>query len=101
MVDESSACEKMTFKSIVNSGIDLEQLRMVLEFETATHLKNQVTVTKLIANDGCEEDCKKAVCDALACPNARVALNYDKSVAGQAKGGGHISPLVARNEELD
>ena len=28
MVDESSACEKMTFKSIVNSGIDLEQLRM-------------------------------------------------------------------------
>ena len=72
----------MTFKSIVNSGVDLEQMRQVLQFASTTHLGENIQVTKYIGNDGTEDTCKKAILTALASPHSRIALNYEKGEAG-------------------
>ena len=91
----------MTFKSIVNSGVDLEQLRQVLQFASTIHLGENVQVTKYIGNDGTEDDCKTAITNALSSPRSRIALNYEKGEAGQAAPGGHFSPLIAHHVETD
>ena len=91
----------MTFKSIAHSGIDLEQMRQVLQFAATTHLGENVQVTKYIANDGLEDTCKEAILNALTSPHCRIALNYEKGEAGQAAGGGHFSPLISQHVESD
>ena len=66
---------------------------------TEKHLPS--TVRTYQALEGKEAELKEVLLKTLKEANSRIGLNYQMQVAGQIGGCGHISPLVAWNEEND
>ena len=99
MVDEAIAGKHVDPEKLSTVGIDLDEFASNSEIAAEKHLPS--LVQKYRADEGQQAELRDELHIALKDPNARVGLNYQMKVAGQAGGWGHISPLVAWNEEKD
>lgn len=82
-----------SFEEVVTSGLDLAQIAGFLE-----HMS--VTAHAVFAEEASVDEMRALIREALAAPQVRAIVNYDRAVLGQA-GSGHVSPIGAYDAETD